>query len=164
MSEAGGVGTVIVADGVGYAVQRARAEDLPLLVALLRDDPLGSRREAADLAPYQRAFAAIDADPHQLLVVVRDPGGLVVGTMQLTLIPGLSRGGATRLQVEAVRIAAGARGRGVGAAMFSWAHEWGRARGAVVAQLTTDKSRLDAHRFYERLGYEASHEGLKRSL
>lgn len=145
-------------------MDRARAEDLPALVALLRDDPLGEARESGDLGAYSSAFAAIDADPHQFLAAVRSADGQVVGTMQLTLIPGLSRGGATRLQVEAVRLAAAVRGGGLGAALFSWAHQWGREHGAVLAQLTTDKSRTDAQRFYARLGYVASHEGLKLPL
>ena len=97
------------------------------------------------------------------VVVVRD-GDTVAATAQLTVIPGLSRGGATRLQIEAVRVASPWRGRGLGGALLEWAHEHGRARGAVLSQLTTDASRVDAHRFYERLGYEASHLGLKRPL
>jgi GNAT superfamily N-acetyltransferase len=134
------------------------------LVALLTDDPLGAHRETTDPAVYQRAFEAIDRDPHQFLAAVRDPGGVLVGTMQLTVIPGLSRGGTTRLQIEAVRVADSARGAGLGAAMFAWAHDYGRHHGAGLAQLTTDKTRPDAHRFYARLGYEATHEGLKLAL
>ena len=165
MSEVeGSTSQTLTAGAVRFAVTRARIEDLPSVVALLRDDVLGAHREPDDLAPYEHAFAAIERDENQFLAVVRDPDGHVVGTMQLTLIPGLSRGGATRLQVEAVRIAAEARGGGLGSAMFTWAHDWGRAHGASLAQLTTDKSRSDAHRFYERLGYEASHEGLKLLL
>ncbi len=147
-----------------YAVERARLQDLPALVALLTDDPLGAHRETTDLTVYERAFDAIDRDPHQFLAAVRDPGGVLVGTMQLTVIPGLSRGGTTRLQIEAVRVADSARGSGLGSAMFAWAHDYGRKNGAGLAQLTTDKSRPDAHRFYARLGYEATHEGLKLAL
>ncbi len=152
-----------------YVVERARAADLPALVALLRDDPLGARREssaadASGTSGYEHAFEAIDRDPRQFLAVVRDEDGVVVGTMQLTLIPGLSRGGATRLQIEGVRVAGSVRGRGLGAGMFAWAHDYGRRHGAALAQLTTDKSRGDAHRFYARLGYDASHEGLKLTL
>jgi GNAT superfamily N-acetyltransferase len=84
--------------------------------------------------------------------------------MQLTLIPGLSRGGAKRLHIEAVRVAASARGGGLGSALFDWAHAYGRSRGATLAQLTSDKSRSGAHRFYEKLGYRASHEGFKYQL
>lgn len=147
-----------------YFIERARVTDVPARVALLRDDVFGAGRENADLPVYERAFAAIDRDPNQFLAVVRDEAGSVAGTMQLTLIPGLSRGGAIRLQIEAVRIAAEARGGGLGTAMFEWAHAYGRARGARLAQLTTDKTRKEAHRFYARLGYQPTHEGLKRPL
>lgn len=159
----GGMDELLVADR-RFGVDRATVDDLPALVALLADDPLGATREADDLAPYAAAFRAIDADPHQLLIAVRDEGGVVVGTMQLTVIPGLARGGATRLQVEAVRIAAQARGGGLGRALLDWAHDHGRRRGASLAQLTSDKSRVDAHRFYQDAGYVASHEGFKHDL
>jgi len=147
-----------------FTVGQARGEDVPALVALLTDDPLGAQRETADPGAYERAFALVDRDPNQFLAAVRDADDEVVATMQLTLIPGLSRGGMTRLQVEAVRVAESARGHGLGAALFAWAHDYARAHGAGLVQLTTDKSRQDAQRFYARLGYEASHEGLKRSL
>jgi GNAT superfamily N-acetyltransferase len=91
-------------------------------------------------------------------------GAEVVATMQLTFIAGLSRRGALRMQIEAVRVAASQRGRGLGAAMMEWAIERARLRGCAVVQLTTDKSRTDAHRFYQRLGFLASHEGLKLTL
>lgn len=131
---------------------------------LLADDVLGSRRESAPVEAYEAAFDMIDADPHQFLAVIRDAAGDVCGTFQLTLIPGLARGGAKRLQVEAVRLAPSTRGKGLGTAMFNWAHGWGLRHGAAMAQLTTDKQRVDAHRFYENLGYAATHEGYKRSL
>jgi len=150
--------------GRSFAVTRATVEDVPAIVALLADDDLGRTRESPDLQPYLTAFAAIDADPRHLLVAVRDESDSVVGTLQLTLLPGLSRAGATRLQVEAVRIAPAARGAGLGTALLEWAHAYGRRRGATLAQLTTDKTRTAAHRFYERLGYRASHEGYKRPL
>lgn len=133
-------------------------------MALLADDVLGAERESSDLEPYLAAFHQIDRDPQQLLVAVRDAHGRVVGTMQLTLIPGLSRGGATRLQIEAVRLSSDVRGTGLGTALFAWAHDYGRRHGATLAQLTSDRSRTDALRFYERLGYAASHEGLKLPL
>lgn len=152
------------AGGRSYVVARATEADVPAIVALLADDALGAARETTeDLEPYLRAFHEIDADPRHLLVVVRD-GDRVVGTMQLTLLPGLARAGATRLQIEAVRLASTVRGAGLGTALFAWAHEYGRHRGATVAQLTTDKRRADAQRFYRRLGYDASHEGLKLTL
>lgn len=157
------MGTVQVR-GRSFTVDRAVAADVPALVALLADDVLGAERESSDLEPYLAAFHQIDRDPQQLLVAVRDAHGRVVGTMQLTLIPGLSRGGATRLQIEAVRLSADVRGSGLGTAIFGWAHDYGRRHGATLAQLTSDRSRTDALRFYERLGYAASHEGLKLPL
>jgi GNAT superfamily N-acetyltransferase len=147
-----------------FSVDRARAADVPTLVALLRDDALGSQRESADMSVYERAFEVIDRDPNQFLAAVRDGDGEVVATMQLTLIPGLSRGATTRLQIEAVRVATVARDLGLGTAMIEWAHQYGREHGARLAQLTTDKTRDDAHRFYGRLGYEPTHEGFKLSL
>jgi GNAT superfamily N-acetyltransferase len=140
--------------------RRATGDDLPATVGLLVDDPLGSTREAAsgadDLRPYVTALDAIDADPAQLLVVATD-GIEAVATMQLSFIPGLARHGALRAQVEAVRVAASHRSRGLGAAMFRWAIDEARRRGCALFQLTTDKTRTDAHRFYERLGFTASH-------
>jgi GNAT superfamily N-acetyltransferase len=145
-------------------VRRATAADLPALVALLADDPLGAAREApGDLAPYRRAFAAVDADPAHLLVVAAD-GDDVVGTLQLDVLPGLSRGGALRAQLEAVRVRADRRGDGLGAALVGWAVDEARRRGCALVQLTTDRSRADALRFYERLGFTASHVGCKLAL
>ncbi len=146
--------------------RRAEARDLPAIVALLADDPLGAGREAAegDLDPrYAAAFAAIAADPNQFLAVA-EADGRVVGTLQLTFIPGLSRGGMTRGQIEAVRVARDQRSGGLGQAMFEWAIRTCRERGCGLVQLTTDKSRADAHRFYDRLGFVASHEGYKLNL
>lgn len=151
-------------DGRIFSLHRACADDVPALVALLADDVLGRERESSDLAPYERAFFRIDADENQLLVAVRDEAGKIVATMQLTLMPSLSRGGATRLQIEAVRVDESTRGAGLGGALFTWAQNWGREHGATLAQLTTDAARIDAHRFYERLGYVPSHVGFKRPL
>jgi len=145
-------------------VRRATSDDLPALVALLADDELGGSREAAaDLTPYRRAFAAIDADPAHVLVAAV-AGGEIVGTLQLSVVPGLARRGALRGQLEAVRVAAGFRGQGLGAALVGWAIDEARRQGCALVQLTTDKSRTGAHRFYERLGFRASHEGLKLEL
>lgn len=145
----------------------AVADDVPALVRLLADDPLGSGREGGSdpdgQAPYLRAFAAIRADPAHLLVVADDGAG-PVAMMQLSLLPGLARRGALRAQIEAVRVHADYRGQGLGAAMIEWAISESRRRGAGLVQLTTDKHRTDAHRFYERLGFAASHEGLKLQL
>lgn len=141
-------------------------DDVPAIVALLADDPLGSQREklATPLdARYVAAFRAIEADTNQQLVVVAE-GDQVIGTMQLSFIPGIARMGAWRAQIEAVRIAAHRRDSGLGQQMFEWAIEQCRARGCNLVQLTTDKSRADAHRFYEKLGFVASHEGYKLAL
>jgi len=155
---------VLDLDGRRYIVSRANESDVPSLAALLADDVLGAGRESNDVEPYIAAFQEIDRDPNQLLAAVRDADDNLVGTMQLTLIPGLARAGAKRLQIEGVRLASTTRGTGLGTALFKWAHEYGHRHGATLAQLTTDKTRTDAHRFYNRLGYRASHEGFKRLL
>jgi GNAT superfamily N-acetyltransferase len=155
----------VTVGGAVVELRRATAADLPALVAMLADDPLGAGREAddGDLTPYRRAFDLVDADPAHVLLVAVD-GDDVVGTLQLSVLPGLARRGASRGQIEAVRVAAAARGRGLGAAMIGWAVEESRRRGCGLVQLTTDKSRTDARRFYERLGFVASHEGMKLAL
>ena len=141
----------------------AEAADLPAILRLLADDPLGKNRETAVEAPYQAAFAAIAADPnHELVVAELDCR--VVGCFQLSLIPGLSRRGAWRAQIESVRVDSALRGRGAGQAMMEWAIARARQRGCALVQLTTDKRRPDAHRFYARLGFVASHEGMKLEL
>jgi GNAT superfamily N-acetyltransferase len=144
-------------------VRRAEAGDVPAIVALLTDDVLGRNREDADLTPYQRAFALVDADPAHLLVVAV-AGDEIVGTLQLSIVPGLSRRGALRAQLEGVRVAEGRRGSGLGAALVGWAVGEARRRGCALVQLTTDKARTGAHRFYARLGFAASHEGFKLYL
>lgn len=150
--------------------RRARPADLPAIVALLADDDLGRGREDPGLPPnrrYAEAFDAIVADPNQCLAVaVAAEGGreAVVGCLQLSFIPGLSRQGAWRCQIESVRIAASRRGEGLGRAMFEWAIEEARGRGCSLVQLTTDKKRADAQRFYASLGFVASHEGMKLDL
>lgn len=147
-----------------YRVQRAARADVPALVALLSDDEIGRTREGAEIARYEEAFDAVARDSSHYLAVVRDEDDRIVGTMQLTIIPGLSRGGATRLQIEGVRVAASERSRGVGTAMLEWAHDHGRHRGATLAQVATDQVRERAHAFYGRLGYDNTHVGLKRAL
>ena len=146
--------------------RRARIDDLPAIIALLADDELGRTREDAGVPPnarYVEAFRAIDRDPNQLLAVV-ERAGAVIGCLQLSFIPGLSRLGMWRGQIESVRIAASQRGEGLGRAMFEWAIGECRQRGCELVQLTTDKSRPDARRFYESLGFSASHEGMKLAL
>jgi GNAT superfamily N-acetyltransferase len=145
-------------------IRRATAADLPAIITMLADDQLGTNRESTDdMTPYEQAFAAIDADPNQLLVVAERKDELV-GTLQLTIIPGLSRRGSCRGLIEAVRVAAPARGSGLGTTLIRWAIEESRSRGATLVQLTSDKTRTDAHRFYTNLGFENSHEGFKLKL
>jgi GNAT superfamily N-acetyltransferase len=138
--------------------------DLPAIVALLADDVLGKARDVAVLDDaYEQAFADIDADPRNLLVVAED-NAEVLACLQITYIPGLGRHGAERALVEAVRVRSDRRGQGIGAQLMKWVIEQARQRGCGLVQLTTDKSRLDAHRFYARLGFVASHEGMKLTL
>lgn len=149
-------------------LRHAVAQDLPDLVALLAADQLGAHRESperapAALRPYREAFDAIRRDPAHLLVVAVG-GGRPIGTMQLSFIPGLARRGAWRAQIEAVRVHEDKRGEGVGAWMIGWAIEEAKRRRCALVQLTTDKRRAAAHRFYERLGFVASHEGMKLRL
>lgn len=157
-------------DGGTFRLRHALTADLPAIVRLLADDSLGSGRERAeDLAPYERAFEAIDADPSHLLIVGELlPDGTahveVVATFQLSFLPGISRQGAWRSQIEGVRVADSLRGQGIGNMMVQWAIEESRRRSCALMQLTTHKTRAAAHRFYERLGFEASHEGMKLTL
>lgn len=145
-------------------IRRATATDVPGIVSMLIDDEIAAQRESPDdLTPYQAAFAAIEADPNQVLVVAERNDELV-GTLQLTIIPGLSRKGATRGLVEAVRVAASARGTGLGTTLMEWSIEEARTRGCTIVQLTSDKARPDAHRFYTTLGFQNTHEGFKLPL
>lgn len=145
-------------------IRGATSDDIPAIVAMLADDPLGAQRESPDdLTPYLTALERLRADPNQHLVVaVRE--GRVVGTLQLTVIPGLSRRGATRSIVEGVRIHADERGSGLGTQLIEWAIEESRRQDCQLVQLTSDNTRTDAHRFYERLGFAASHVGFKLQL
>jgi len=148
-------------------VRRAQARDVPAIVDLLAADQLGATRDGvrteADLAAYQRAFGAIDGDQAHLLVVA-EHGGDIVATFQLSFLPGLARRGALRAQIEAVRVREDYRGRRLGEALITWAIDEARRQGCALVQLTSDKSRQAAHRFYERLGFVASHEGMKLRL
>jgi GNAT superfamily N-acetyltransferase len=145
--------------------RQAAPEDLAAIVALLADDPIGRLREnpATSDTRYRDAFAAIERDPNQLLAVA-ERSGQVIGVLQLSFIPGLTRQGMWRGQIEGVRVAAGERASGIGRAMLEWAVEECRRRGCGLAQLTSDKRRTGAHGFYEALGFEATHEGYKLSL
>jgi GNAT superfamily N-acetyltransferase len=155
---------ITAADGAEYEVRRATRGDVAAIVELIAADQLGKERDGGELAPYEHAFDAIDGDPSQLLVVAAEPGGEVVGTLQLTLIPGMARRGALRAQIEAVRVRENLRGRGLGSALLAWAVDEARRRGCALVQLTSDKRRAEAHRLYGRLGFEASHEGFKLRL
>ncbi|MCC3301992.1 GNAT family N-acetyltransferase [Arthrobacter sp. zg-Y895] len=154
--------------GGSYHVRRAERDDVgPIVRLLLADTPSPPPADAPGahpLEPYLRAYAAIAADPANFLAAVEDPGGQIAGTLQLTLIPCLAVGGATRLQVEAVHVRADLRSNGLGAAMMDWAVAEGRRNGATLVQLTSNARRVSAHRFYSRLGFEASHLGFKRAL
>lgn len=145
-------------------MRRATSADVPDIVAMLADDPLGAHREnPADPTPYLAAFERVAADPHQHLMVA-EYEGRTVGTLQLTVLPGLSRQGASRALIEAVRVAAPYRGNGLGGELITWAVAEARRLGCALVQLTSDASRVDAHRFYERLGFAASHLGFKMVL
>ncbi|MEV3852849.1 GNAT family N-acetyltransferase [Streptomyces sp. NPDC050095] len=145
-------------------IRPTEVEDIPAIVAMLVDDSLGAQRESPDdLTPYVAALARLAADPNQHHVVaVRE--GRVIGTLQLTVIPGLSRKGATRSIIEAVRIHADERGHGLGTQLIEWAIDESRRQGCQLVQLTSDASRTDAHRFYGRLGFVDSHVGFKLQL
>ncbi|MFD4741685.1 GNAT family N-acetyltransferase [Streptomyces virginiae] len=145
-------------------IRPATEADVPAIVAMLADDPLGATRESPeDLTPYLAALKRLTGDPNQHLVVaVR--ADRVVGTLQLTIIPGLSRKGATRSIIEGVRVHADERGGGLGTRFIEWAVEKSRAENCALVQLTSDATRTDAHRFYERLGFTASHVGFKLQL
>ena len=159
--------TAVEVSGAQVVLREATEADVPELVALLAADQLGRHREhagdAAELEPYLAAFRAIDLDPQHLLVVA-ELDGSVVGTLQLSFLPGLARRGAWRAQVEAVRVGDAFRSRGLGAAMMTWSIAEARRRGCALVQLTSDKTRGDAHRFYRRLGFDASHDGFKLRL
>jgi GNAT superfamily N-acetyltransferase len=146
-------------------IRAATPADIPAIVALLADDPLGAQRESPeDLLPYYRAFDRLADDPNQHLVVAAREGGRPAGTLQLTVIPGLSRRGSTRSIIEAVRVHTDERGSGLGTRLIEWAIEESHRLGCHLVQLTSDATRTDAHRFYERLGFTGSHIGFKLQL
>lgn len=144
-------------------IRPAREEDLPEIIHLLADDDLGRGRERTG-GPlpdaYLEAFAEIDRDPRNELVVM-EKAGRIVATLQLTFVPSLTHQGGERAQIEGVRVAAGHRGTGVGHRLLEWVVSRARRRGCQMVQLTTDKRRSDARRFYESLGFKATHEGMK---
>ncbi|WP_250038152.1 GNAT family N-acetyltransferase [Paractinoplanes maris] len=149
----------------------ATRADVPAVLRLLADDDISRDRGFGEAPPVAEdvdaaiwaAFEEIDADPNNELIVA-DDDGVVVATAQLTFIPGLSRSGARRMTIEAVRVSTDRRGSGLGTDLMAYALDRARAQGCRIAQLTTDKRRRDAHRFYARLGFVASHEGMKLTL
>ena len=160
------VGGIVPESQPSVRIRPATRDDVPAIVRMLADDPLGATRERyADPLPdeYWDAFAAIEADPNQLLIVA-DVDGEAAGVLQLTLIPGLTRLGSWRALVEGVRIDRARRGAGLGEVMVTWAIGEAKRRRCRLIQLTTDKQRPDAHRFYERLGFVATHEGMKMEV
>lgn len=147
-------------------VRPARRADVPAIVVLLADDPIGARREQPGEPLAQAYWDAFDAVAAQggNEILVAEVAGEIAGCVQLTVIPGLSRMGATRGQLEGVRVSARHRGRGIGASLIQAGVERAREQGCRLVQLTTDRTRIDAQRFYERLGFEASHIGMKLTL
>ena len=152
-------------DAINFRV--AEADDLPAIVALLADDDIGATREdqRTPLATaYTDAFQSIVHDKNQLLAVAVNSNKNIIGTLQISFIPGISRLGAWRGQIEAVRISTKHRQSGLGRKMFDWAITQCQLRGCKLVQLTSDKSRPDAHRFYKSLGFVDSHIGYKLNL
>jgi GNAT superfamily N-acetyltransferase len=151
---------------VSLEVRPARPQDLEAIVRLHEEDELGSHGDAwrpENRAAYEAAFAAIAASPDNMLYVA-EVDGRVVGTFQLTFIPNLTGRGALRVKVESVKVSARLRSQGIGARMMAFAEALARSRGARLLELTSNRTRLDAHRFYERLGYDRSHVGFKKTL
>ena len=158
-----------------FSITKATKNDVRPIVELLTDDVLGVGREGwqENAEAYERAFDLIEASPDNALLTVREARGAssdesgesepvpLAGTFQVTFLPGLSRKGMSRLQVEAVRVADDYQSMGLGSALMRWAIDCARQSGCGLVQLTTDKTRADAHRFYDRLGFEATHEGYK---
>lgn len=150
----------------GVSFRPARRVDLPSIVRMLADDELGSQRERyGDPLPeaYISAFEQIEKDPNHELIVA-EQNGQVIGTLHLMFLPSISFQGGLRAQVESVRVDQRFQSQGIGSAMMRWTIGRAKQRGAHVVQLTTHKTRLDAHRFYERLGFKGSHQGMKLSL
>ncbi len=144
-------------------IRRAGRDDVAIIVAMLADDPLGSARERLEvplLPSYFRAFEALEHDPNIQLVVAQDGDGAVVGCLQLCILPGLSSQGASRALIEDVRVAAHCRSRGVGEQLVQWAIAQARAEGCKLVELLTHHTRVDAQRFYKRLGFQPSHVGM----
>lgn len=148
-------------------IRPATKKDIPVIVKMIANDELGKLREDyKDPLPqkYYDAFEHIDSDPNQELMVIENERGQVIGTLQLSFIQYLTYQGGIRAQIEAVRIHEDYRGKGIGQQLFEWAIQRAKEKGAHVVQLTTDKKRQEALKFYEKLGFTASHEGMKLHL
>jgi len=144
-------------------IRRAGRDDVGAIVGMLADDPLGSARERIEepLPPcYFRAFETLERDPNIKLVVAESGDGTVVGCLQLCILPGLSSQGASRALIEDVRVATSCRSRGIGEQLVQWAVAEARARGCKLVELLTHHTRIDAQRFYKRLGFQPSHVGM----
>jgi ribosomal protein S18 acetylase RimI-like enzyme len=144
-------------------IRRARREDVAAIVAMLADDPLGSARERIEdplPPPYFNAFEAVDRDPNIQLVVAENSEGGVIGCLQLCILPGLSSQGASRALIEDVRVASHCRSQGIGEQMVQWAIAEAREKNCKLVELLTHNSRVDAQRFYVKLGFQQSHKGM----
>lgn len=144
-------------------IRRARRDDVGAIVAMLADDALGGPRERIEdplPASYFAAFDRLANDPNITLVVAEGEGGAVIGCLQLCILPGLSSQGASRGLIEDVRVDSRLRGRGIGEQLVQWAVAEARSRGCKLVELLTNNSRVDAQRFYERLGFARSHVGM----
>jgi ribosomal protein S18 acetylase RimI-like enzyme len=144
-------------------IRRARREDVATIIAMLADDPLGSGRERLEdplPSSYFKAFETVDRDPNIQLVVAEEQGGAVIGCLQLCILPGLSSQGASRALIEDVRVNSQRRSRGIGEQLVQWAVAEARAKGCKLVELLTHSTRVDAQRFYARLGFKASHVGM----
>jgi len=145
-------------------IRQATIKDVPLLVEMIAKDKLGKKRENFRVPlpkKYLEAFTKIESDPNQELVVIEDEDKNVIGTLQLSFLQYLTYQGGIRAQIEQVRVHENYRGQGIGQHLFEWAIDRAKKKGAHVVQLTTDKQRPEALRFYENLGFKASHEGMK---
>jgi len=149
---------------MSVSFREARREDVSAVVAMLADDMLGRGREQADLGIYYAAFDAMAEEGGNVVIVGEDGSGEIVATYQITFISGLSLAAARRAQVESVRVASKMRGQGVGQLMFADVEARARAAGCSLVQLTMNAERVDSRRFYEGLGFVASHTGFKKAL
>jgi len=150
-------------DSAPVTIRRARRDDVAAIVAMLADDHLGSARERIEdplPSSYFSAFEAVDRDPNIQLVVAENGSGVVVGCLQLCILPGLSSQGASRALIEDVRVASHCRSQGIGERMVRWAIDEAREKNCKLVELITHNTRVDAQRFYVKLGFQQSHKGM----